>query len=137
MAGSILVVDDDRMIRALASGILLKAGWSVHLADNGLEALQQLQKSRFDLLATDIDMPEMNGHDLVQHVRVHCPGLPIVVMTGTASPQISEVLGQNRLLHVMDKRSLRTELALTVGKLIGLSRQPVVWQATSDAASAQ
>ncbi len=65
----ILVVDDDALSRTLAEMLLTRAGCLIDLADNGNEALARLNETRYDLVLMDIEMPEMNGLEAIQHIR--------------------------------------------------------------------
>ncbi len=65
----ILVVDDEENIRKLLSGILSMDGHAVDTAKNGVQALERLSGARYDLLITDIKMPEMDGQALYQRLR--------------------------------------------------------------------
>lgn len=65
----ILVVDDEENIRKLLSGILSMDGHAVDTAKNGVQALERLSGGRYDLLITDIKMPEMDGQALYQRLR--------------------------------------------------------------------
>ncbi len=82
----ILVVDDEPQILALAQEILKPTG-HVEVATSGREALTKLQDHSFDLVLTDLMMPEIGGMELVQHVRVHHPETLVIVFTGYASYQ--------------------------------------------------
>jgi signal transduction histidine kinase/CheY-like chemotaxis protein len=82
----ILVVDDEPQILALAQEILEPTG-HVEVAASGQEALAKLQDHAFDLVLTDVMMPEMGGMELVQHIRLHHPETLVIVFTGYASYQ--------------------------------------------------
>ena len=78
----ILIVDDHAMIReALASGLKL-FGHDVAEAADGPAALAAMRKRMPDVLVTDLDMPGMNGKELIARARNDFPTLPIVAMTG-------------------------------------------------------
>lgn len=81
---SILVVDDDMVMRRVVSAHLAGAGFAVESAANGVEAWEALGETGggYDLVITDIDMPEMNGVELIQRINRELPSLPVVVMTG-------------------------------------------------------
>jgi DNA-binding response OmpR family regulator len=83
MAATILIVDDEELIRALLTAFLKRAGYQTHTAASGNEALVQLQEQRPDLVITDIQMPGMNGYEFCQRVRGACDA-PIIVLTGSA-----------------------------------------------------
>jgi len=78
---TILVVDDEEMLRKILSKILTKEGYNVHLASTGHEALEILRREKIDLLITDVKMPEMDGFDLLKTVKIDYPQIGIIVMT--------------------------------------------------------
>ena len=81
--GHILVADDDHMIRALLIHDLEQQGHTVATAQNGRQALQRFEEASFDLLLLDIMMPEMNGYQVLEHIK--CDGklrdIPVIVIT--------------------------------------------------------
>jgi two-component system chemotaxis response regulator CheY len=81
----ILIVDDAPTIRRMLSLILEKKGFQVVTAVNGREALQRLSETRFDVLITDINMPEINGIELVTQLRADnaYQKLAIIMLTGS------------------------------------------------------
>jgi two-component system chemotaxis sensor kinase CheA len=89
---TVLVVDDSITTRTLEKNILEAAGYHVHLATDGREALQLLaqlaENGGCDLLLSDVDMPHMNGFDLTSAVRAdsHFHHLPIVLVTSLDTP---------------------------------------------------
>ncbi|KAA3637689.1 MAG: response regulator [Calditrichaeota bacterium] len=82
---SILVVDDELLIRDLLYDFFKDQGWDISITDNGKRALELLKSKEFDLLLTDIKMPEMDGLDLASKVKMSHPDLPIMLMTGYPS----------------------------------------------------
>jgi two-component system nitrogen regulation sensor histidine kinase GlnL len=83
----ILVVDDEPAILKLVKEILLPTGYLVSTAANGKEALAALQAHSYDLVLTDMIMPQMGGMELVQYLRLHHPDTLVIVFTGFASYQ--------------------------------------------------
>ncbi|PWJ55696.1 two-component system, chemotaxis family, response regulator CheY [Quadrisphaera granulorum] len=83
---TVLVVDDAPTVRAYASGVLRAAGFTVEEACNGLEAMELLVARTVDLVVTDVNMPQMDGYELVRHLRERAlePAVPVVVMTTEA-----------------------------------------------------
>ena len=81
--GSILVVDDSGTVRQMIRRTLLRARYQVATAEHGAEAWNLLQVQHFDLLVSDVDMPEMNGIELVEHIRGNSrlAHLPIILLS--------------------------------------------------------
>ena len=77
----ILVVDDEENIRFVLDE-LLNSDYDVSLADNGREALALIGGTAFDLIITDLVMPEMNGIELVIAVKNKIPNQKIIAMSG-------------------------------------------------------
>ena len=82
---SILVVDDELLIRDLLYDFFTGRGWDISVAEDGEKALEVMRSRNFDLVLTDIKMPEMDGLDLTSHVKQSHPELPVVLMTGFPS----------------------------------------------------
>jgi two-component system, cell cycle sensor histidine kinase and response regulator CckA len=87
--GTILLVEDEAMVRAVAERALTRQGYTVVTAGNGEEALERLEGGEtFDLLISDVVMPTMDGPTLVRHARQKYPKLPILFMSGYAEEQL-------------------------------------------------
>jgi PAS domain S-box-containing protein len=77
----VLVVDDDLGICDTLKEILEGNGCEVDVANDGKQALKRIEQRRFDLVLTDVVMPNMDGHDLYLAVRESRPELPVLMMT--------------------------------------------------------
>ena len=80
----ILIVDDEEPVRMFVDRVLRDAGYQTALAGSGVEALQAASTASFDLLVTDVMMPEMNGDELARRMRLNDPTLKILYLTGFA-----------------------------------------------------
>ncbi len=86
-AGTVLLVDDDAAVRAVAAAMLADIGYAVREADSGAAALAYLDGGgAIDVLMTDLVMPEMNGTQLAAAVGARWPDLPVIFMSGHADP---------------------------------------------------
>jgi len=85
-----LIADDDPALRILFRQIIHTFGFDVACAENGRRALEMYKHAdgRFDLLVTDIRMPEMNGCELIREIRSRDQKLPIIAVTGFAEPEL-------------------------------------------------
>jgi CheY-like chemotaxis protein len=79
---TILVVDDEAIVRQSIAMLLEHAGHEVAMAADGEAALTQLAQTRFDLVITDFFMPGMHGDELATRIRDRWPALPIIMITG-------------------------------------------------------
>jgi len=77
----LLVVDDDRGICNSLKEILEADGCRVDVAHDGVEALRRIDAEDYDLMLSDVVMPEMDGYELYQHVQNKHPELPVLMMT--------------------------------------------------------
>jgi len=89
LAGRALVIDDSRAIREAMTSMLGREGWIVDVAEDGARALQMTRQLRYDLIVTDLEMPELGGFDLIVHLRKdeRFKTTPIVIITSRANPE--------------------------------------------------
>jgi signal transduction histidine kinase len=108
----ILVVDDDLLIAGSTVDLLEDLGHQVVEAHSATEALRLLESGlAADLLITDHAMPGMTGIELAREVRRQYPRLPILLATGFAELEGSEVVGVSRLAKPYTQTQLATEIA--------------------------
>jgi DNA-binding response OmpR family regulator len=98
----ILVVDDEADMVDLVQLILESAGYQVTTATSGEEALKKIAHDSFDLLMLDVNMPDMDGWQLIQKVRAQpeTAQLPIIMVTAK-SHSMDRIMGLS-ILHVND-----------------------------------
>lgn len=101
---SILVVDDEPLVRELIRTALEAVGHTVDEAENGLIALECLDRRSFDLVITDIMMPEKEGIETMREIRKRCPNTRILAISGggraggTAYLSLASKLGADEVL---------------------------------------
>ena len=97
--GTILLVEDEDMVRAVAERALTRQGYTVLTAENGEAALELLETSgRPDLLISDVVMPLMDGPTMVRRAREKYPDLPVIFMSGYAEEQLRKSID----IHAVD-----------------------------------
>ena len=79
--GHILVVDDEVAIRDLISEVLNIAGFQVTTSADGLDALNQIRRSKFDLILLDVNLPKVDGFAILEKVRESAPTQPIIMLS--------------------------------------------------------
>jgi two-component system chemotaxis sensor kinase CheA len=110
---SVLVVDDSITTRVMEKNILESAGYHVALANDGFEAFEILQRGHFDLIVSDVDMPQMNGFELTAKVKetASLKDLPVVLVTAldsTADKELGLECGADAYIvkHAFDQKNL-------------------------------
>lgn len=79
---SVLVVDDEEMVRSTVTRLLTLSGHDVERAASGAEALEMFSKDKYDVVFTDFGMPEMTGAELARALKDEAPDFPVVLLTG-------------------------------------------------------
>ncbi len=87
-----MIVDDSNMVRVLTKSVLEKAGYEVVEAEHGLDALEKLGKEMVDLMIVDLNMPKMDGLELISRLRSEekYKKIPIIVFTTETSEKMKE-----------------------------------------------
>jgi CheY-like chemotaxis protein len=118
---TVLLVEDDEMVRDLARQVLETYGYRVLAAGGGREALKLCQSHRGDihLLLTDVVMPDMSGRDLAERLREKCPRLKVLYMSGYTDDIIAHhgVLEPN--MEFLEKPFTPEALARKVREVLG------------------
>ena len=102
---SILIIDDDAAVSRTLSLILTRAGHQVTTVTSGRKGLELLTQNGFDLVLTDIIMPELDGIEAIRRIRTDHPGLRIIAMSGGGQIDkadflhMAEALGADRVLE--------------------------------------
>ena len=92
---AILVVDDDQVNRLLLEVLSEKWEAQVDIVDGGVAALAAMRQTTYDMVLTDINMPEMNGIELMIKIKERHPSTPVIAFTATVQPEIlKEFLAQ-------------------------------------------
>jgi len=86
MGVQVLIAEDEALIALSLADLLEGEGYEVALAPDGADALAAARRlgDALDVLVTDLNMPRMGGEDLIRALRAERPGLPVVVLTGSA-----------------------------------------------------
>ncbi|WP_419901838.1 response regulator [Kiloniella sp.] len=119
----ILLAEDDDNLRYYLHHALERAGHKVISAANGLEAEETLSFHRFDLVLTDVVMPEKNGIDLAKTARQFQPEIKVMFITGFSGVVLSEAEGAFGEVAVLSKPFHLKELVLQVNKVLSGSRR--------------
>ena len=117
-SGTVLLVEDEPMVRTVAERALTRHGYSVVTANNGFEALEILNRGdEFALLISDVVMPEMDGPTMVREARQSRPDLPVLFMSGYAEEQLRKSIDIDKVAFLPKPFSVQ-ELAEAARKAL-------------------
>lgn len=123
---SILVVDDEPVIRTVLGRSLQREGIRVTTAENGVEALEKIRDGCFDIVISDILMPLMDGLELLVQVKTEYPDLPVILITGAhgqfSGKQVLEAGAEDFIIKPFRNQDIRYSL-LRVKSLIEKNRK--------------
>jgi len=122
MRKRVLIIDDMQAIRTRLRQSLEKAGYEVLETSNGREGLEALQAHSFDLVITDIIMPEMEGIETIMRIRKNYPAMRILAISSGGSHEKSKLLGMARRLGAHDtlaKPFTQEALLASVRRMLG------------------
>jgi two-component system chemotaxis sensor kinase CheA len=120
-APRVLVVDDQFTVRELQRSILETAGYQVQVARDGREALERLARdSRIDMVLTDVQMPNMDGFELLREIRRDNASLPVVIVTSMAAEEDKRRgVEEGADAYIVKQDFDQQALLETIGRLVG------------------
>lgn len=117
-SGTILVVEDEDMVRAVAERALTRQGYNVVTAEDGEVALEIIaERKDFDLILSDVVMPGMDGPTMARQLRETLPHIPILFMSGYAEEQLRQSINIEQV-HFLPKPFSVQQLADAVGSIL-------------------
>lgn len=120
---SILVVDDSAADREMAGHLLEQASWRVLYAEHGRDALARMRGHAFDLVLTDVVMPELDGLAFVEHAKVDHPLVPVVLMTARGSEELAARALEAGAASYVPKKLLVRDLVEVVRRMLDVFRE--------------
>lgn len=113
----ILIVDDDANVRKLTRIVLEEAGYQVDVEETVAAARQQLAAREYDIIMTDIILPEISGMELLRTVHESTPDVPVILMTGHPTIETaSEAIRTGSTVDYLTKPFTTAEILRTVGR---------------------
>ena len=116
MSEKVLVVDDEPGMRSLLTRVMEKEGYTAAACADGDEALQAFAKEDWDLVIADIDMPGMDGIELLKHIRNDNPNVPVLMITAYATVETAVEAMKLGAHDYITKPFAMDELKIVVGK---------------------
>ncbi len=125
-SASVLVVDDDGAVCRTLEHILVSAGLEVTMASGGASALAEVQRRSFDVILSDIQMPEMTGVELLSKVRAHDLDVPVILMTGNPTLETAMEAISLGAMQYLVKPTPRADLLEVVARATRLHRMALM-----------
>lgn len=123
---TILIVDDSPIDRAVMTRLLAaRESFEVIQADDGADALQLLKEKTPQLIVTDMQMPNVNGLQLIESVARHQPDLPVILITARGSEQLAVQALEKGAASYVPKTRLADDLISTVNRVLHTRRSNV------------
>lgn len=119
----ILVVDDESTICDSVKKILSRKGFEVENTLNATDAMERMKKEKFDILITDLMMPEVGGMELIELVKKYYPEIDVLVITGYATVETAVKATKLGALDYIQKPFTPTELTDRVNKAIEMRKK--------------
>ncbi len=118
--GTVLVADDDHVVRSLAASVLHEAGYTVELAEDGARAVDRLRElgSKVTLILLDLTMPNLGGAEAALELRRVHPDIPIIGMSGYGDAEAMERFSGARIDDFLPKPFSPDQLATKVRDLL-------------------
>ena len=114
----ILVAEDEAIARENFAHALTRKGHEVTLAENGRNALRALDSGEFDVLVTDLRMPDADGMQLLEYIKANAPDTEVVILTGYATVETAVDAMRKGAFQYLSKPVRLEELCLVVGKAL-------------------
>lgn len=117
---TVLVVDDEEFVRTILTRILKRDKFIVHEAKDGKEAMAQIAANPPDFVISDIRMPEMDGMELLVHIKKDHPGVGVAIITGHPGAYSPEELIANGADHYIIKPFKADQISRAMREMIAL-----------------
>ncbi|MBY0300712.1 MULTISPECIES: cell cycle two-component system response regulator CpdR [Sphingomonas] len=121
----ILLAEDDDVMREYLARALERSGYAVSAVDRGTAALPLIERETFDLLLTDIVMPEMDGIELAQKAQEMAPGMRVMFITGFAAVTLKAGSAMPHA-RVLSKPFHLRDLVLEVDRLFNVDNAELI-----------
>ena len=110
----VLVVDDHELSRDLFCKVLTSAGYAVRAASDGLNAIRHMEETRFDVVLTDVAMPQMDGLELLTKIRDRWPDSRVVVHSGLLTWRVARLARVEGAYACLSKSPNTAQLLKTI-----------------------
>ena len=115
----VLIADDDRLVRALLTEMLVDMGHAVIEAENGLQAVELCARERPDVLILDFLMPKLSGLDALQRIRAQGLTMPALLLTAISDSSLRAMEGFDQPDAILGKPFKKRQIQKALEKALG------------------
>ena len=115
---SILIVDDEPLVCWTLETSLRKAGYDVTTADSGETAIEKIKSTHFDLIITDMKLPQADGFEVIRLAKQILPDIRIIMISAYGDQSVKLKASENSIDYFVDKPFNLTEFSLLVKQII-------------------
>lgn len=116
----LLLVDDDPNMQRMVALFLNRNNYNLDIAGNGRKALEQMEKTKYDLVISDMQMPLMDGSELVRIMRAKKSKIPVILISAYNSADMPYEIDTTNFAAVLFKPFDSTNLISTINKVLGI-----------------
>jgi len=116
--GSVLVADDEDIVRRVAGVMLERAGYQVTTVANGKEVLEKLKTASFDCILLDLSMPVMGGEETLRHIREKGLKVPVFMSSGYSEQEFRKLITQDWVDGFVQKPYRSDELLAVMQRVL-------------------
>jgi CheY-like chemotaxis protein len=122
----VLVIEDEAAIRRFLEMGLLQLGHRPRMTAHGREGLEAFAQERFDVVLTDLGMPEVSGEEVARTIAQKAPGIPVVLLTGWADQLQREIGSIEGVTHILSKPVTIANLSATLTAVCAQPKEETV-----------
>ncbi len=102
---NILIIDDNRMLRNSISEYLgfMIQGCTIMTAEDGQSGIELLKLNPVNLVLTDLEMPGIDGYQVIDYAKKNHPDIPVIIMTGSWSADLSQLVSKTGIVRCLEK----------------------------------
>jgi DNA-binding NtrC family response regulator len=111
---TILIVEDDASFRRILEYRLTEAGFNTMVAEDGEKALELFSEHRYQVVLTDLNLPELSGEEVLKQIKQQSPDTPVIILTAFGSSESAVEAMQLGAFHYLTKPVSQDELLSTI-----------------------